>query len=370
MSPINLRSLSKRLAGVANDLRERVSQQPLVHTTSLRLRALVASRPWPDLNRRRDTALELIADQAQLVRGHLIAEHLASVVQKRLTRLTQTKNFEVAKDPVEALHDFRVASRRLRAFVDVFEPMLDPNLGLRAKKPLRKITRAVRTLRDWDVQAGLLRERLGRASGEVEMIALEDLLATTTSLRKREARRTHKQLRKFDYEEVHFVLCAALGAIISQLPGTGTASGPFLLALLEPFTQGIVATPAPGEDLELANHLHELRIRFKKLRYALELFEPALGSAFERLYSPIEAMQELLGRHHDLVVLHELVEHHRHELEHANRVTLSRTLVAFQVQLADERRALVNQFRNEHFDLDVWQSTLRTELEAHSSAVS
>jgi CHAD domain-containing protein len=297
-----------------------------------------------------------------------MAEHLAGIVQKRLTQLTQTKNFDSAKDPVEALHDFRVASRRLRAFVDVFGPMLDPNLRLRAKKPLKRITRAVCTLRDWDVQTGLLRERLGKVTGDLESAALEELLATTTELRKQEARRSHKLLRKFDYTELNFALCATLGVTISQLPPAGPESVSFLRGLLEPFVHGIEGKFAPGEELQQADRLHDLRIRFKKLRYALELFEPTLGTAFEHLYSPVEAMQELLGKHHDLVVLHELAEHQRRRLEQTERVTLSRTLSAFQKQLADERRALVNQVRSEAFDVETWGRSLWTELESNSGS--
>ena len=368
MGSINLRSVSKRLAGVANDLRVNVSRQPLVQTTNLRIRALVANRSRPDIRPAHDATLELFAAQSQLARGHFLAEHLAGIVQKRLTQLTQAKNFDSAKDPVEALHDFRVASRRLRAFVDVFGPMLDPDLKLRAKKPLKRITRAVCTLRDWDVQIGLLRERLGRVPGEAASIALEDLLATTTELRKREARRTHKLLRKFDYTELNFALCATLGSTISQLPPAGPESASFLWGLIEPFVQSIEVKAAPSEDLQQADRLHELRIHFKKLRYALELLEPTLGTAFEHLYSPVEAMQDLLGKHHDLVVLHELAEHQRRRLEQTERVTLARTLAAFQKQLADERRALVNQVRSEAFDVEVWKLSLRTELESNSGS--
>src|SRR4051812_41121862 len=51
-----------------------------------------------------------------------LSDHLAKIVHKRLSQLEEVKHFETAEDPVEAVHDLRVASRRLRAFVDVFEP--------------------------------------------------------------------------------------------------------------------------------------------------------------------------------------------------------------------------------------------------------
>jgi CHAD domain-containing protein len=367
MPPLDLRSFSKRLTKVALDFGEKVSRQPLVQITNLRIRAFVASRPWPDPEQEHGTSLELVRERAQMARGHLMAEHIAGVVQKRLTRLSRTKDFASAKDPVEALHDFRVASRRLSAFVDVFEPMLDPGLALRAKSPLRRITRAARDLRDWDVQLGLIRERLSRASTEIEMVALEDLIATTVDLRKREARRVHKQLRKFDFEEVNFALCATLGAIIGHLPAPGPDTGRFLFERLDPFTRDILIEPPLGENLELGSFLHQLRIRFKRLRYALELFEPMLRPAFDSLYSPVEAMQELLGQHHDLVVLDGLVERQRRQLERSRRATLSRAFAALQLQLADERRGLVGQFRNDEFNPSSWRRALQSQLQASRS---
>ena len=360
---MDLRSLTKQLAQAAANFRQQAIRQPLVQATSARLRALMDRRPGRIVRHKRDTALELYVAQAHIATGHVVADHIANIVQKRLTRLTQTRNFDTAKDPVEALHDFRVASRRLRAFVDVFEPLLDPDMGRRAKKPLRRITRAVRIARDSDVQLGLMRERLDRAITEIERIALEDLLATTAARRKQEAKLALKRLRKVDFDKVHFALCATLGRAITQLPPPGSASAQLSWELLEPFVRQATAARPPDDGLEHVDELHQLRIGLKKLRYAIELFEPALGSAFAQLYDPIEAAQELLGQHHDLVVLTELTERHRRDLVQENRGTLAHALQLLQNQLAQERQALVVRFRDEGFDPELWRQTLRCQLE-------
>ena len=363
MRPIDLRTLSKRLTQAANDFRQRASRQPLVQVTNERIRALIATRSGLVPSRTNETPFELYVPEGQAAPGHIIAEHLAGLVQKRLTRLAQTKNFETAKDPVEALHDFRVASRRLRAFVDVFGPLLDPEIAIRAKRPLRKVTRAVRELRDWDVQTALLAERLGRATVEIEKIALEELLAAVAKRRKREARLTHRRLRKVNLDEVHFSVCATLGATVTRLPAPGPATLQFLWELLEPFARATAVNRPPDDGLEHAEWMHEFRIRLKKLRYALELFEPAFGTAFGALYAPVEGLQELLGQHHDLVVLSDLVDHHRRVLEQENRATLARTFEALQARLAEEREALVIRFQSEAFDAESWRQMLRGQLE-------
>lgn len=365
MRTIDFRGLSKRLAQAATEIRHR--RQSLMQATSLRLRELRHNRDWSIMRRRRDDALEIYVAQAHASTGHEVADHIANVVHKRLMRLSQTKNFETDKDPVEALHDFRVASRRLRAFVDVFEPLLDPATVRRAKRPLRKITRTVRGMRDCDVQMGLLRERHGRAASDIERIALEDLIATTTALRKREARLLRRRMRRLDLGEVNFALCAILGMTVTRLPPPGSQTSHLSLELLEPFTQPGLAQRPPDDGLEHADHLHQLRIRLKKLRYALELFEPALGTAFEQLYAPVESLQELLGHHHDLVVLTEVIANRRHHLERDNRSTLAQALGTFEQRLIDERQVLVAQYRDQGFDLESWRRTLRGQLEPDAS---
>lgn len=359
MRPTNFLAFSKRLAKVAIDLRKKAGRQPFLQAASDRFRGLVVNTKWPVFDRKRGTALAVYVAEGQVTTGHLIADHVASVVHKRLTRLTQCKDFQAAKDPVEALHDLRVASRRLRAFVDVFEPLLDPDIRRRTKGPLRSITRAVRSLRDWDVQTGLLNARLSRATLEIEKIALEDLLAAAMVKRKREVQLAQKRLRKVDFDNVHFAVCATLGATVTHLPPPGSATVQLACDLLDPFLQEISADRPHDDGLEHAERLHGLRIRLKKLRYTLELLEPALGKPFEKLYEQVEQLQELLGKHHDLVVLDGIMERHRRHLAQDNRGTLSHALLGLQNQLDEERLALVAQFHADGFDPEWWRQELR-----------
>jgi CHAD domain-containing protein len=359
---MDLRSLSKRLAKAAANFRQQAIKQPLVKASSARLRSLMGKQPRGIVKHKRETTLELYVAQAHIATGHAVADHIAGIVQKRLTRLVETRNFETAKDPVEALHDFRVASRRLRAFVDVFEPLLDPEMSRRAIKPLRRITRAVRTVRDWDVQIDLMRGRLSRATTEIERIVLEDLLAISVTKRKLEAKLVRKRLRNLDFDEINFVLCATLGALVTRLPAPGPATAHFSWELLEPFARAISENRVPDDGRDPAEWLHQFRIHLKKLRYALELFEPALGTVFEQLYAPVEELQELLGQHHDLVVLAQIIERHRRKLELMNRDTLAHALISMQERLVEERQVLALRFQNEGFDPALWQQTLRGQL--------
>ncbi len=57
---------------------------------------------------------------------------------------------------------------------------------------------------------------------------------------------------------------------------------------------------AASDNLEDYNHLHQVRIIGKRLRYAMEVFADCFASSFkERLYPAVENMQEILGEAND-----------------------------------------------------------------------
>ena len=53
--------------------------------------------------------------------------------------------------------------------------------------------------------------------------------------------------------------------------------------------------------------LHALRVEYKQLRYALEFFQPILGTSAGRFLKQVKAMQEILGRINDIAVFNETV---------------------------------------------------------------
>ncbi|MBI4875138.1 MAG: CHAD domain-containing protein [Acidobacteria bacterium] len=54
--------------------------------------------------------------------------------------------------------------------------------------------------------------------------------------------------------------------------------------------------------------LHAFRLRTKRFRYTLELFEPLYGPAFERMIRSLRRIQQLLGDINDCVTARKLVE--------------------------------------------------------------
>ena len=61
----------------------------------------------------------------------------------------------------------------------------------------------------------------------------------------------------------------------------------------------------PGHERDL--ELHEMRKAGKRLRYAAEVSEPALGKPAKKLVKAVKELQELLGEHQDSYVARDLL---------------------------------------------------------------
>jgi CHAD domain-containing protein len=267
------------------------------------------------------------------------------------------------------VHDLRVASRRIRAFLEVFEPLLDEDISKSAKKPVRRVTRTAGALRDWDVQQALLEKQLATAKLDSERAALEHVLEHVERERARAEKITTKKLKKLDSDGVRHAVCAALGEAVAGLPPAGADTAQFAWATLAALAAS-ARYDATGDLGTRAERMHATRVDLKRLRYALELFEPVLRSSYRDLYASIVALQDLLGSHHDLVVLGELIGEHRAGLEKHGRETLQAGLSSVEHRLAAEREALEQRFADDGFDEARFLAQVRAALTARSFEVS
>jgi CHAD domain-containing protein len=359
--PFSIGQLKRQLLKVAGDAQLRNARTAILDALGSQVRSWFQRNGEGLVRQATGTTAEIQMAAPSVPANQAVAAHLATLVQKRLTRLTQSRDFDAADDPADAIHDLRVASRRLRAFVEVFSPLLDSEVTNHARSSLKAITRAARAARDLDVQLGQLLEYYARTTADIERAALEELIARTQVQKKEEVRRLRKRLKRLDWNDIRTSLSAVLGTTVTHLPSSEHAVSNLTWQLLEPWGR---LSHVPGASGEQPAELHEFRIRLKKLRYALELFEPVMGSTFDAFYAPVESLQELLGYHHDLFVLEGFVERQRRELELAHRTTLARAMLAFEARLKEQRRAIFEDCRSHAFDIASWQQALKTQLVA------
>jgi CHAD domain-containing protein len=294
--------------------------------------------------------------------GVPLASHLNTSVEQRLQKLVKSVKDSYSERSVDTVHDLRVASRRLRAFGVTFSDVLGDKTRSRLERKLKRVTNAVGALRDLDVLVALVEERIAGAASDLERASLEHLLETLDERRSVAATKAEKRLQELDTGALCRLVRRAAREVIARLsPDAGQRA--YARTLLERLILDAAEQEPPRDGAEHAEQLHRLRIDIKEIRYALEFFEPVLGAHFWILYERAAALQELLGTHHDLTVLGELVVERSAELAGRNRPALAAGLQLTGAALMAERQAVVERFRSRGFECDWWREGLKEAFE-------
>lgn len=191
-----------------------------------------------------------------------------------------------------AVHDLRVASRRLRAALSLLEAG-----GVREarawRKAVRRLTRVLGRARDLDVQIGFLRKFVARRGGVADALRLKERLEA----RRREVQKDVRRALRRAGDSGVLDEAARMGSAVRVLrPAAARARAAvqvrrLLRALLD------LAPFAAREDASDGHH--RMRIAAKRLRYALEVFLPVFGRRAEAWVRAIKELQEMLGELHD-----------------------------------------------------------------------
>jgi CHAD domain-containing protein len=197
------------------------------------------------------------------------------------------------KEDPEHVHQLRVGTRRSGAALAIFASCLPGKIHRRLRKHIRNIRRAAGAARDWDVFIEALGHREEQATA-AQRAGLDFLLGYSHGQRvaAQDALALASPQAPFDFESV-----VAQGLANLRAPSQdtlGDVARPHLAALLRN-----LQAAAEG-DLSEYEHLHQVRILGKSLRYAMEIFASCFESSFkERYYPMIEEMQEILGHAND-----------------------------------------------------------------------
>lgn len=200
----------------------------------------------------------------------------------------------------EALHDFRVALRRLRSVERAFRGRLGDPMAKKLRKLVRDLARATNGARDAEVQ-------LAWVEGQRGGLDREQLVGFTWFLERLEQRRDREyqaSIRAIDAEfagvdrRVRKWLRAGRPA---DTPGGATFAavlGELIEEHLEALEGKLAAIHAPEEETAV----HQARIAAKRLRYLLELIAAEIGAALEAV-TRLRGLQDVLGELHDRQVL-------------------------------------------------------------------
>lgn len=263
------------------------------------------------------------------------ADVLGAYLRTQVSAL-QAADPRVRRDQPDAVHQMRVAARRLRATLQTFGPLLAPALGVadavpgvagaipgeahtdrgydstapgedstaRLRAELRWLGQVLGGARDAEVLAGHIAAGLDGLPPELVLGAADGV--TTEHLAPRHAAARRAAIRALDSGR-YLRLLAALDALLDALAkDSGLSKAGVLRApaarscrrVRKRMRRARDLPPGPGRDAAL----HEARKAAKRARYAADVLVPVAGKHARRLSRRMKAVQTVLGDHQDSVV--------------------------------------------------------------------
>lgn len=199
---------------------------------------------------------------------------------------------------VDALHDLRVATRRMRVACRLFGPFLGKKKLSPINAQLRLLGRSLGAVRDLDVLLEFI-EDYAKEYGETP--GLKALQRHLTGIRKAPRKDLMRYLHKKSYNGFKRDFQSWLFSKSGKKKKRAGKKKVAVVApgLLDAVREDVLAyAPLITEDTSVET-LHELRIACKKLRYTAESF----SSCYKKRLLPVirlaTAIQGTLGRYHD-----------------------------------------------------------------------
>lgn len=202
--------------------------------------------------------------------------------------------------PVESLHDFRVALRRLRSWLRAWRPELAGSVPRGARRRLRRIGRESNVARDAEVFVGWLDASESTLSPQAKRAARR--LRERFVRQRREAESSFEAMLARDYARARDRLEDRLHSYRAVLHIERGLREPTLAALaavrirehLEVLREQLGAIGSPDDE----EAVHEARIAGKRLRYLLEPLAAQLPGG-PVMVERLKGLQDALGDMHD-----------------------------------------------------------------------
>lgn len=231
-----------------------------------------------------------------------------AVLRKQFGALRANEPGTRLGEDIEALHDMRVATRRLRAAMATFRPFLAPRM-LRFRAQFGWVASALGEVRDLDVQLERMHEwRANFPPDRADaLVAVEELLAHR---RKAARKRMLAVLDSRRYER----LCASFEGALRFGPPRSHAAGrvPVLAVAPDMVERRYRRVRKLGDAIRkdsAPEPYHALRIEAKKLRYTLEFVGNGIyGKPALDFSARVTAMQDVLGLHQDAYVAMDMLQ--------------------------------------------------------------
>jgi len=204
----------------------------------------------------------------------------------------------ISSDDPEYIHQMRVATRRLRAALRLFAPLLPPDFTAPLLPDLRRLMSVLGHARDLDVLQAEIAEPVLLALPDEPRLAA--LVGVITEQRFGARRTAMRFLNSPQYGAMILRVMLALQHLPSQDATATPCLGDFSARRLRRLRKNTLACAARATANDPVS-LHTLRIAIKRLRYGLEFFQSLLKARpLRRNLDHLEALQDTLGQINDL----------------------------------------------------------------------
>jgi len=228
----------------------------------------------------------------------------ARAVRRQIKQLTaQIEGIRKAED-AEPLHRARVASRRLRQALDVFEDCFAKDRAVLWRKQMGRLGRELGKARDRDVQIAWITELLGQVNDHRCVPGMAAVLVRCQRKRDRlqpDVLRSFRQL--LEGRVLHEMLAATKKLIAAAEANHVAEKSPVVFERAEEHIAARARALCEFEPcldrFDDVDRHHAMRIAAKRLRYTMELFRPLFEGQLDRVLEAVKQVQSLLGDVHD-----------------------------------------------------------------------
>ena len=236
-----------------------------------------------------------------------VAYAMAVCLPPKVERVLEYEALARAGD-VDGVHDMRVATKRLREAARVFRCAWGRKRSARYLEHLERLNDALGAGRELDVLAEQLQALMERCEDLSQ--PLQPLLEHVLE-RRREA---DGQLTRA-LDEALPCLREDFDHLLQERPAKRARVWEMPVGKLgrrevSRRAKAAFALEEKAVAPEAVAELHRMRIAIKRLKYALEVFLPALGKRAAAAYQSISDLQELMGLVHDTDVLMGVLREH------------------------------------------------------------
>jgi CHAD domain-containing protein len=271
-------------------------------------------------------------------------ETAGKILRGRVSQIFELREAVIEARDIEAVHEMRVATRRMRSALRDLKSFADPESLGKLVDNLKFLAGTLGTARDLDVAIVALHSLSGKSDDPAVRAGIEQMIAD------RRSRRNKIQPTLVEsVSEVSLVnLLLSFNGVFLD-PNEKPCRASFVNAGRKAIERAIDEFDELSDSLykpTQVERLHQLRIAAKRLRYAIEFFGPCWGKSVKPFAKQIAEMQTFLGELHDADVWIE-------NLNRAPHDELNRWLISehFKTRTADHRRAF-----------DLWQRWRRDGL--------